>query len=153
MCFPQRYVWQGFLCHGYSAWGACVWQSWRAWLEVAVESDGAGALARASRYWNGCAAELEPGMQASPLCTPQKQTTHACVIFIPTCAPAKLRLKSFAGAVYFVQGILGLSRLGVTYLYKDEFHLDPASVSRPASLLRVLLERLLVACSGICCSI
>ncbi len=32
-------------------------------------------------------------------------------------------------AVYFVQGILGLSRLGVSFLYKDEFHLEPASVS------------------------
>lgn len=31
-------------------------------------------------------------------------------------------------AVYFVQGILGLSRLGVSFLYKDEFQLDPASV-------------------------
>ena len=60
---------------------------------------------------------------------------------------------SFPGAVYFVQGILGLSRLGVTYLYKDEFHLDPASVRRPASSLRVLRERMLVACSGMCCSI
>ena len=36
-------------------------------------------------------------------------------------------------AVYFVQGILGLSRLGVTFMYKDEFGLDPASVR---SLLR-----------------
>lgn len=34
--------------------------------------------------------------------------------------------------MYFVQGILGLSRLGVTFLYKDEFGLDPASV-RPSS--------------------
>ena len=32
-------------------------------------------------------------------------------------------------AVYFVQGILGLSRLGVSFMYKDEFHLEPASVS------------------------
>lgn len=32
-------------------------------------------------------------------------------------------------AVYFVQGILGLSRLGVSFLYKDEFQLEPASVS------------------------
>ena len=30
--------------------------------------------------------------------------------------------------MYFVQGILGLSRLGVSFLYKDEFGLDPASV-------------------------
>ena len=30
--------------------------------------------------------------------------------------------------MYFVQGILGLARLGVTYMYKDEFHLEPATV-------------------------
>ena len=35
-------------------------------------------------------------------------------------------------AVYFVQGILGLSRLGVSFMYKDEFHLEPASVRPPA---------------------
>ncbi|KAK9802751.1 hypothetical protein WJX73_008456 [Symbiochloris irregularis] len=33
------------------------------------------------------------------------------------------------GAVYFVQGILGLSRLALTYFYKDEFHLQPATVA------------------------
>jgi len=38
--------------------------------------------------------------------------------------------------VYFVQGILGLARLGVTYMYKDEFHLEPATV-RPHRLLTV----------------
>eukprot|EP00884_Botryococcus_braunii_P002177 jgi/Botrbrau1/11960/Bobra.341_1s0025.1 len=31
--------------------------------------------------------------------------------------------------VYFVQGILGLARLGVTYLFKDDFSLDPAQVA------------------------
>ena len=36
-------------------------------------------------------------------------------------------------AVYFVQGILGLSRLGVSFMYKDEFHLEPASVRPPAA--------------------
>lgn len=30
--------------------------------------------------------------------------------------------------VYFVQGILGLSRLAVTFFLKDDFHLDPAEV-------------------------
>ena len=30
-------------------------------------------------------------------------------------------------AVYFVQGILGLARLAVTYLFKDEVKLDPAT--------------------------
>ena len=42
-------------------------------------------------------------------------------------------------AVYFVQGILGLSRLGVSFLYKDEFQLEPASVS---SLLHFVLKAL-----------
>ena len=31
--------------------------------------------------------------------------------------------------VYFVQGILGLSRLAVTFFLKDDLHLDPAEVS------------------------
>lgn len=31
-------------------------------------------------------------------------------------------------AVYFVQGILGLARLAISFFYKDEFHLDPATV-------------------------
>ncbi|KAK9813029.1 hypothetical protein WJX72_007813 [[Myrmecia] bisecta] len=31
--------------------------------------------------------------------------------------------------VYFVQGILGLARLAITFFYKDEFHLDPATVA------------------------
>lgn len=30
--------------------------------------------------------------------------------------------------VYFVQGILGLSRLAVSYFLKDDLHLDPAEV-------------------------
>ena len=30
--------------------------------------------------------------------------------------------------VYFVQGILGLARLAISFFYKDEFHLDPATV-------------------------
>ncbi len=42
-------------------------------------------------------------------------------------------------AVYFVQGILGLSRLGVSFLYKDEFHLEPASVSLSSSASHMLL--------------
>lgn len=33
-----------------------------------------------------------------------------------------------AVAVYFVQGILGLARLAISFFYKDEFHLDPATV-------------------------
>ena len=31
-------------------------------------------------------------------------------------------------AVYWVQGILGLARLAVTFLFKDEFMLQPATV-------------------------
>lgn len=31
--------------------------------------------------------------------------------------------------VYFVQGILGLARLAVSYFLKDDLHLDPAEVS------------------------
>lgn len=33
-------------------------------------------------------------------------------------------------AVYFVQGILGLSRLAVSFYFKDELHIDPAQVIR-----------------------
>jgi BT1 family len=32
-------------------------------------------------------------------------------------------------AVYFVQGILGLARLAVSFFLKDELHLGPAEVS------------------------
>jgi hypothetical protein len=31
--------------------------------------------------------------------------------------------------VYFVQGILGLARLAVSYFLKDDLHLDPAEVN------------------------
>lgn len=31
--------------------------------------------------------------------------------------------------VYFVQGVLGLSRLAVSFYLKDDLHLDPAEVS------------------------
>lgn len=38
--------------------------------------------------------------------------------------------------VYFVQGILGLSRLAVSFFLKDDLNLDPAEV-RSCSLLSV----------------
>jgi hypothetical protein len=31
--------------------------------------------------------------------------------------------------VYFVQGILGLSELAISFFLKDDLHLDPAEVS------------------------
>lgn len=33
--------------------------------------------------------------------------------------------------VYFVQGVLGLSRLAVNFYLKDDLHLDPAEVHDP----------------------
>lgn len=33
--------------------------------------------------------------------------------------------------VYFVQGVLGLSRLAVSFYLKDDLHLDPAEVRDP----------------------
>lgn len=39
------------------------------------------------------------------------------------------RASAFCCAVYFVQGILGLARLAVTYFYKDELQLDPVRTS------------------------
>jgi hypothetical protein len=36
--------------------------------------------------------------------------------------------------VYFVQGVLGLSRLAVNFFFKDELGLDPAEVSDHAYL-------------------
>ncbi|EFJ45107.1 hypothetical protein VOLCADRAFT_64019 [Volvox carteri f. nagariensis] len=41
-------------------------------------------------------------------------------LFVHTCSMA---------AVYFVQGILGLSRLAVSYFFKDELHIEPAEVA------------------------
>ena len=32
------------------------------------------------------------------------------------------------GMVYFVQGVLGLARLVVSYFLKDDLHLDPTEV-------------------------
>lgn len=43
------------------------------------------------------------------------------------------KLLHILSAVYFVQGILGLARLAVTYLFKDEFKLDPATVGLESS--------------------
>jgi hypothetical protein len=31
--------------------------------------------------------------------------------------------------VYFVQGILGLSRLALSFYFKDDLHVDPAQVA------------------------
>ncbi len=57
-------------------------------------------------------------------------------------------------AVYFVQGILGLSRLGVSFMYKDEFHLEPASVSLlwPLQLHRFDLGMRAIVCVAISCA-
>lgn len=44
-----------------------------------------------------------------------------------------------APAVYFVQGILGLARLAVTYFLKDDLHLDPATVSEWPLKARLLV--------------
>lgn len=38
--------------------------------------------------------------------------------------------------VYFVQGILGLARLAVSFFLKDELHLNPAEVSALLELSR-----------------
>jgi hypothetical protein len=44
--------------------------------------------------------------------------------------------------VYFVQGILGLSRLAVSFYFKDDLHMDPAELCvffrKPARLQRGL---------------
>lgn len=37
--------------------------------------------------------------------------------------------------VYFVQGVLGLSRLAVSFYLKDDLHLDPAEVWLLVSLM------------------
>lgn len=42
--------------------------------------------------------------------------------------PASPELLAIA-MVYFVQGILGISRLAITFFMKDDLHLDPASVT------------------------
>lgn len=31
--------------------------------------------------------------------------------------------------VYFVQGILGISRLAISYYFKDDLHMDPAQMA------------------------
>ena len=42
--------------------------------------------------------------------------------------------------VYFVQGILGLARLAISFFYKDEFHLDPATV-RACTLSQFIISK------------
>lgn len=47
-----------------------------------------------------------------------------------TCFGVDLTPDNFAVAiVYFVQGVLGLARLAVSFYLKDDLHLDPAEVS------------------------
>lgn len=46
-----------------------------------------------------------------------------------TCFGVDLSPDNIAVAmVYFVQGVLGLSRLAVSFYLKDDLHLDPAEV-------------------------
>jgi len=41
--------------------------------------------------------------------------------------------------VYFVQGVLGLARLAVSFYLKDDLHLDPAEVRHPDRVIYFLL--------------
>lgn len=45
--------------------------------------------------------------------------------------------------VYFVQGVLGLSRLAVSFYLKDDLHLDPAEVYKPCSFYQANCGRCL----------
>ena len=64
------------------------------------------------------------------------------------CAPSCLhpyctgQLCALPSAVYFVQGILGLARLAISFFYKDEFHLDPATVGMHGSLHQIAVHML-----------
>lgn len=50
--------------------------------------------------------------------------------------------------VYFVQGVLGLARLAVSFYLKDDLHLDPAEVSHIFLLLTDTLH--IVICIIFC---
>lgn len=52
-----------------------------------------------------------------------------------------------ASAVYFVQGILGLARLAISFFYKDEFQLDPATVKHYCSYGSHHIQVALACCS------
>lgn len=56
--------------------------------------------------------------------------------FVPSCAfpyyphgPPPHHQPPFCLAVYFVQGILGLSRLALSFFYKDDLHMEPAAAT------------------------
>lgn len=51
--------------------------------------------------------------------------------------------------VYFVQGVLGLARLAVSFYLKDDLHLDPAEVCPCNVVLRRLIEMLLYFRTGL----
>lgn len=51
--------------------------------------------------------------------------------------------------VYFVQGVLGLARLAVSFYLKDDLHLDPAEVCPCNAVLRRLIEMLLYFFTGL----
>ena len=51
--------------------------------------------------------------------------------------------------VYFVQGILGLARLAVSYFLKDDLHLDPAEV-KFQNLFSVRNDALVNSCWSLC---
>ena len=94
----------------------------------------------ASLFWKG-AAFLTPSQQCKSLhllCSVSSPVQNFCPYpWVSNSLQAKRECQLMhtlqaaclcCAAVYFVQGILGLARLAISFFYKDEFHLDPAAV-------------------------
>ncbi|KAF8060466.1 folate-biopterin transporter 1 [Scenedesmus sp. PABB004] len=80
-----------------------------AWLELAAERGKAGA-----------------GAEAPPSAAPQQQRRGATVPYLGLPVTPELVAISM---VYFVQGILGLSRLALSFFFKDDLAVEPAQVA------------------------
>lgn len=67
--------------------------------------------------------EEEPGPSGRTVCK-KRYFSHRPKFFGVELSPDNVAV----AMVYFVQGVLGLSRLAVSFYLKDDLHLDPAEV-------------------------
>ncbi len=59
----------------------------------------------------------------------RSSTLYTFPVLLASVTPAMPLTAPFrCAAVYFVQGILGLSRLATSFFFKDDLHIDPAEV-------------------------
>lgn len=84
------------------------------------------ALKLGARNGDMLTTDMEAEMSSTSKIAPRKNKYRRSAI---TCFGVDLTPDNIAVAmVYFVQGVLGLSRLAVSFYLKDDLHLDPAEV-------------------------